>query len=108
LAACGTRREAEERKLRQALLRVIGRSEAPLLEAEILHEVEGRKATKEATLRRLVSGGHVLRLGAGKKNDPFPYVPRVQSPGTGSPAPSLREGESGEEGNASASFSLRA
>ena len=54
-------------------LRDRGSETEPVGEPEITENVEGRTGELRAALRSLVSDGRVVRIGAGKKGDPYLY-----------------------------------
>jgi len=68
------RQEADELHLASGILAYLGARREPVEEAEIHESVEGRRAVKVKTLRRLVEEGRVVRSGQGRKGAPYHYA----------------------------------
>jgi predicted ATP-dependent serine protease len=64
----------EEARTADAIVDFLKTKEAPVTEAEIDAEVEGRTTRKRKAIRDLVAAGAVERTGKGGKKDPFHYV----------------------------------
>jgi len=45
----------------------------PVKELPIMEVIEGRRAIKQKTLRKLVKGGTITRTGSGRKGAPYLY-----------------------------------
>lgn len=68
------RQEADEVDLASTILEYLKVCAEPVDEPAIREAVEGRRAVKVKTLRRLVEEGRVIRSGQGRKGDPYLYV----------------------------------
>jgi AAA domain-containing protein len=68
------RREAEEEDVARAVLEYLQNAREPVGEADITSAVRSRKALVEGSIRRLVSGGRVVREGSGRRGDPYRYA----------------------------------
>jgi len=60
--------------MREAILAFCETWNAPVREAEINEEVEGRRKIRQVALRLLVKDGRVIRHGKGGKGDPYRYA----------------------------------
>lgn len=69
----GTKEEEDIQKVESAITEFLKSSDEPVSESVIDDEVEGRTIFKRKALRKLVSGGGVMRTGLGKRGDPFLY-----------------------------------
>jgi hypothetical protein len=75
-----TRQDADDREAGHEILAWLGTQAEPVAEKTIHEAVEGRRATLQRALRKMVDDGTVERTGRGKKNDAYLYTVR------GSPA----------------------
>jgi hypothetical protein len=68
-----------------ALLHALQGTPDALTESALCGRVSGRRQCKRRALRQLIAQGHILRLGAGTKGNPFRYQasPRGNEPGLG-------------------------
>ena len=69
----GTRTEADERAVGEAILDFLGTQTQPATEPEITNTVEGRTGLIRRALRALVEAQQIVRTGQGKRNDPYRY-----------------------------------
>ncbi len=74
----GSREIAEREVLMKKLYGALSNADNPLLHADVLELVEGRRQAKILALRQLVTDGTLKCTGTGKKTNPFIYsVPAV-------------------------------
>ncbi len=92
----GSREVAERDVLMKKIYQALSNAENPLLHAEVLELVEGRRQAKIMALRQLVTDGSLRCTGTGKKTNPFVYsvpavpaVPAVPGPWERNPDDSL-------------------
>lgn len=88
-----TKENADIETIKEAVYEYLSEKGESVTEAEVLHDVEGRRAHKVKVLRELVNEGRAKRDGRGGKGDPFKYscslVPtciqgtRIQESGNG-------------------------
>ena len=69
-----TRAEADEQAASLAVINFLVNQTEPVDERTIHESVEGRKSHKVRALRRLVEIKRAIRLGSGKRKDPYLYV----------------------------------
>ena len=79
-----TRQDADDSEAGREILAWLRTQSEPVDEKTIHEAVEGRRATKQRALRRLVDDGGVERTGGGKRNDPYLYAVRA---GLAAPSP---------------------
>ena len=73
VTACGSRKEADETHIADAILEFLHSQTDAVEEPEIHENVEGRKTIKVRSLRSLVEQDKVAREGLGKRGDPYRY-----------------------------------
>jgi hypothetical protein len=69
----GTRADAEQQAVADAILAVLSAADAPLTEPEIAERVDARTALQRRALRDLVAREQASRTGRGGKGDPYRY-----------------------------------
>jgi hypothetical protein len=72
-----TRQDADDNEAGREILAWLRTQPEPIDEKTIHEAVEGRRATKQRALRRLVDDGLIERTGRGKRNDPYLYAVRA-------------------------------